>query len=131
VYPALARLQWERRTLPGETNEQMFAELNRVMTAMHRTAGGHRIKGGIQFVRQPHYVDADSLPARLLAQAFPDTEQTGVAYWADSALLGPHVPTILFGPKGHGAHAIDEWVSLSSLVRVFDGLKRVIDSWND
>jgi len=36
---------------------------------------------------------------------------------------------VLFGPIGHGAHAIDEWVSLKSLVRVYEVLKTLIASY--
>ena len=36
------------------------------------------------------------------------------------------IPSILFGPIGHGAHAIDEWVSLKSLLNVYEILKKLI-----
>jgi di/tripeptidase len=35
----------------------------------------------------------------------------------------------LFGPIGHGAHAVDEWVSLESLIRVYEILKKLIVSF--
>jgi di/tripeptidase len=54
----------------------------------------------------------------------------GLSFWADSALAGGMgIPSILFGPIGHGAHAIDEWVSLGSLKRVYDVLKTLIESF--
>jgi acetylornithine deacetylase len=40
----------------------------------------------------------------------------GASYWADSALLaGAGIPTVLFGPRGEGAHADVEWVDVESL----------------
>ena len=40
----------------------------------------------------------------------------GVSYWADSALLASAgIPTVLFGPRGEGAHAEVEWVDVASL----------------
>ena len=40
----------------------------------------------------------------------------GVSFWADSALLaGAGIPTVLFGPRGEGAHAEVEWVDVASL----------------
>ena len=40
----------------------------------------------------------------------------GVSYWADSALLAAAgIPTVLFGPRGEGAHAEVEWVDVASL----------------
>jgi acetylornithine deacetylase/succinyl-diaminopimelate desuccinylase-like protein len=40
------------------------------------------------------------------------------------------IPAVLFGPVGHGAHAVDEWVSLKSLVQVYTILKKVIYSFS-
>jgi acetylornithine deacetylase/succinyl-diaminopimelate desuccinylase-like protein len=51
----------------------------------------------------------------------------GFSFWADSALAGmAGIPSLLSGPIGHGAHAVDEWVSLKSLSNIFKTLKRVI-----
>ena len=128
VYPAEARLDWERRTLPGEPEAALHNELDRVLQAVAAEPGGHRASVHILFTRQPHLVPVNSLPVRLLQHACPDAEIAGVAFWADSALLGEHMPTALYGPRGHGAHAIDEWVSLSSLVRVYEAVNHVIEN---
>ena len=38
----------------------------------------------------------------------------GVSYWADVAMIASAgIPTVLFGPRGEGAHALEEWVSVS------------------
>ena len=38
----------------------------------------------------------------------------GASYWADSAFIAAAgIPTVLFGPGGEGAHAVEEWVSLA------------------
>jgi acetylornithine deacetylase len=43
----------------------------------------------------------------------------GGSFWADSAFIAAAgIPTVLFGPRGEGAHAIEEWVSLSSTATV-------------
>jgi acetylornithine deacetylase/succinyl-diaminopimelate desuccinylase-like protein len=47
-----------------------------------------------------------------------EPEVTGVAFWADSALLASAgIPTVVFGPRGEGAHAAVEWVDLASVER--------------
>ena len=39
-------------------------------------------------------------------------------FWADSALLASAgIPTVVFGPAGEGAHAVEEWVDLVSAER--------------
>ena len=128
VYPAQARLGWERRTLPGESEAILHTELDRVLQAVAAEPGGHHAEGHIVFTRLPHLVPVKSLPVRLLQRACPDAEIAGVAFWADAALLGEHMPTALYGPRGHGAHAIDEWVSLRSLVRVYEAVDQVVET---
>jgi acetylornithine deacetylase len=42
----------------------------------------------------------------------------GAPFWADSALLaGAGIPTVLFGPRGEGAHGEVEWVDVGDLER--------------
>ena len=39
----------------------------------------------------------------------------GASYWADAAFIAAAgIPAAVFGPAGDGAHATEEWVSLSS-----------------
>jgi acetylornithine deacetylase len=43
----------------------------------------------------------------------------GAPYWADAAFIAAAgIPTVMFGPGGEGAHAIEEWVSLDDTVAV-------------
>ena len=38
----------------------------------------------------------------------------GASYWADAAFIAAAgIPTVMFGPGGEGAHAVEEWVSLA------------------
>jgi len=54
-----------------------------------------------------------------------------MSYWADSALASmAGIPSILFGPAGHGAHAKDEWVSESSLLNCYQAMKSFILGFN-
>jgi len=41
----------------------------------------------------------------------------GVSFWADSAYTAAAgIPSVLLGPPGEGAHADDEWVSVSGTI---------------
>jgi acetylornithine deacetylase len=54
--------------------------------------------------------------ATTVTGAEPDV--VGVSFWADSALLAASgIPTVLFGPRGEGAHAEVEWVEVGDLER--------------
>ena len=127
VIPAHASLQWERRTLPDEKPESVSEELTRVARSVERLPGGHRVKQREIFCRLPYRCPPDAQILNRLQKASPGSKQVGISFWADSGLVGfAGVPSLLFGPVGHGAHAVDEWVSLKSLVKVYDVLKQVI-----
>ena len=50
------------------------------------------------------------------ADVLPEPPKVGGgSYWADSSMIAAAgIPTVLFGPSGEGAHAVEEWVSLSA-----------------
>ena len=118
-YPAQCKLGLERRTVPGETGEQIEAELARVLercrTADPEFEASHRIL----LVREPFEINPDQELVVLLAKAAGDVLGEpvtigGASYWADAAFISATgIPTVLFGPGGEGAHATEEWVSIS------------------
>jgi acetylornithine deacetylase len=127
VIPSQSCLQWERRTLPGESPQDLNNELKRIIEAVNNHAGEHRVKGRKFFVRSPYRVPDDAEILRRLQKATPQSRLVGLSFWADSALAGAMgIPSVLFGPTGHGAHAVDEWVSLKSLLNVYETLKKLI-----
>ena len=127
VIPAHARLQWERRTLPDEAAVDIARELDRVTAAVSALDGGHTVAGRGIFDRPPYRCPADSGLLRRLRQRLPEAPLAGLSFWADSALIGrAGVPCLLFGPVGHGAHAVDEWVSRNSLGRVYEVLRDLL-----
>lgn len=129
VIPSQSCLRWERRTLPRESQQQLDLELQRVVQAAKNHPGDHEVKARELFVRLPHRVPDDALVLKRLQKASPQSGKVGLSFWADSALgAQAGIPSVLFGPIGHGAHAVDEWVSSKSLVRVYEVLKRLIES---
>jgi acetylornithine deacetylase/succinyl-diaminopimelate desuccinylase-like protein len=129
VIASYSRLQWERRTLPGESQQNLNREMERVLQAVKNHPGRHKSKARELFVRRPHNVADDAWILERLQKASPRSAAVGLSYWADSALAAQAgIPSVLFGPAGHGAHATDEWVSLKSLVSVYEVLKDLIAS---
>ena len=127
VIPSRSQLQWERRTLPGESRRELELELERTVQAVENHPGEHTVKGRELFRRPPYRVPDDAEILSRLRRASPQSSLVGFSFWADSALAGEAgIPSVLFGPIGHGAHAIDEWVSLKSLLKVYETLKRLI-----
>jgi acetylornithine deacetylase len=127
VIPARARLQWERRTLPEEEAADVDRELDRVAAAVTALPGGHTVAARRIFSRPPYRCPMESGLLRRMRHVLPAAPLAGLSFWADSALIGlAGVPCVLFGPVGHGAHAIDEWVSRKSLLRVYEVLRDLL-----
>ena len=130
VIPSQSCLQWERRSLPDESPRDLHYEMERIIQAVNNHAGDHTAKGREFFVRPPYRVPDDAKILERLQKVTPQSKLVGLSFWADSALAGAMgIPSVLFGPIGHGAHAIDEWVSLGSLIRVYDVLKDLIENF--
>jgi acetylornithine deacetylase len=130
-YPAHCKLGLERRTLPGETREQIEAELAGLLEGCREAEPEFEASHRILLVREPFEIDQQQELVALLTQAIAEVLSEpatigGVSYWADAAFIAAAgIPTVLFGPGGEGAHAIDEWVTLSDTESVARTLLRL------
>lgn len=109
-YPARCIVRGERRTIPGETAEQVERELQGLLGELDGSAR-------ISFSREAFRI-AEDAPLVELLRRHGGAPLEGFFGWADSALLAAAgIPTVLFGPCGEGAHAEEEWVELASVER--------------
>ncbi len=130
-YPARCTLGLERRTLPGETGEQIEAEVESLLNRCRAADRALRASQRTLLVRDPFEIDRTEDLVTLASDVAAEVLRApvrigGASYWADSAFIASAgIPTVLFGPGGEGAHASDEWVSLSdtaSVARTLIGL---------
>jgi acetylornithine deacetylase len=118
-YPAHCKLRLERRTLPGETGEQIDREMESLLEGPRAADPDFVASQRRLLVREPFEIERDAELVAIVADAatevLPDPVRiAGASYWADAAFIAAAgIPTVLFGPGGEGAHAIEEWVSLS------------------
>ena len=120
-YPAHCLLVGERRTIPGESLEQVEGELRAVAA-----------DGKVRLIasREPLDMPADDPFVKLVAQIADSATIVGARFWTDGALIAAAgIPVVLYGPVGEGAHAAVEWVDLKSLERVRDVIVRVATEW--
>lgn len=123
-YPGHCKLSLERRTLPGETAGQIEAEVVGLLERCRRADPDFAASHRILLVRDPFEISADddfvALAAQAAGEVLPEPARIGGAsYWADAAFIAAvGIPTVLFGPGGGGAHAIEEWVSLADTAAV-------------
>jgi acetylornithine deacetylase len=127
TYAPECRLEIERRTLPGETAEQVAAEVEQVV----RDAGeAEHTTVEITLARAPMTCPPDAAIARAVrdaarAERGAEVREIGVAYWMDAAIFADAgIPTVDFGPTGAGEHETEEWVSLASVVETARVLTR-------
>jgi acetylornithine deacetylase len=125
-YPERCLLQIERRTVPGET----LADVERQIAEI---AGGAQVRS--TFERAPFEVatDApivDAVRRHAVTVLGREPATMGHAAWMDAAVLSSAgIPTVVFGPSGAGAHAVEEWVDVSSVERCAEVLEAVAREW--
>jgi acetylornithine deacetylase len=131
-YPERCLLSIERRTIPGETPEQAEAELTE--TAARLMAADARVRLVVRrgVDRTPMETAADAPLPQLIRRhgtsvTGAEIPVVGLSVWTDAAsLVQAGIPAVLFGPRGAGAHAVEEWVELESLRQCAEVYSRVI-----
>lgn len=118
-YPASCVLGLERRTLPGETGTGVADELEDLLARCRIADPELEASARTLLVREPFEIDADAELAQLVRDAAAGVtgappRTSGASYWADAAFIAAAgIPTVMFGPGGQGAHAVEEWVSIA------------------
>jgi acetylornithine deacetylase len=126
-YPERCLLQVERRTVPGESAEQVVAEFEELVAGVR--AGGIDVQLRPGLVREPFEVprEADVVGAvarQVEAVTGASADVYGDTPWMDAALCqAAGIPTVVFGPGGTGAHAVEEWVELADVVNCAEVLE--------
>jgi acetylornithine deacetylase len=134
-YPGRCVVGIERRTLPGESRADVEQELEALLDGCRAEDEALVASRRTLLLREPFEIDPDAPVVGLVSDAVtgvlgapPAIE--GASYWADAAFIaGADIPTVMYGPSGEGAHALEEWVSISDTERVarvlVEGARRV------
>jgi acetylornithine deacetylase len=133
-YPDRCRLQMERRTVTGESEAGVVAEVESILEVLRREDPEFSATAELMFGRPPYEVPAGhELPhamARAAASAGVSAEPVGLSFWTDAAILGAAgIPSILFGPGGAGLHSIEEYVRVSEVLACRDALAALALEW--
>jgi acetylornithine deacetylase len=128
-YPERCILSVERRTLPGETVAGVECELAELLALA--PAHDDRITTDLRIglARDPFEVDAGAPVVTALLVAAEQTLGTappvvGDHPWMDAAFTSAAgIPTVVFGPGGAGAHAVEEYADLESVSACADVLE--------
>lgn len=135
TYPDRCTLRIERRTMPGETTEQVLHEF---AAACERVASiDDRLDVQLRHVltQGPSDVAGDAPIVRALEAAMRAEGETvlheGMSAWTDAALLNDAgIPAICYGPGDIMlAHADEEWIPLDEVERATRVLSRLAQDW--
>lgn len=134
-YPERCTLQVERRTIPGETQEQVEAEIRTLIEQIRAVDPAVLATVKTTLVREPFEVAQETPIAQaLLQQATAALGSSpaivGDSFWMDAALLATAgIPTVVFGPGGGGAHAAIEWADLKQVQHCSDILLATLQAF--
>jgi acetylornithine deacetylase len=123
-YPERCVLDVERRTLPGESVQDVERELQELLGLARAADPRLETRLHMGLVRAPFEVDpAAAIVAGVRAAAArtlgAEPEIVGHSAWMDAAFISAAgIPTVVFGPSGEGAHAVEEHVELESVEQV-------------
>jgi len=125
TYPAELTLGFEMGTNPGETLQDRLDEIQGMIDEVRETEHpGLRAEVVVQLENEPFTAVGHE---RLLAAYSAATEvvvgrqvdAVGLNTWTDAAITqSAGIPTILCGATGGGAHGIDEWAELPSVIQL-------------
>jgi acetylornithine deacetylase len=123
----------ERRTLPGETAEDVMGAIQEILHSIKMEDSSFNAEARIACERPP----LDTRPEERVIQQLRevileltnlDAPIIGVPYWTDGALLAhsASTPTCIFGPGNIGvAHSPDEYVDIDDVLLAGEVYRRV------
>jgi acetylornithine deacetylase len=138
-YPDRCTLKIERRTIPGEDDATVTAEMERIFARLR--ADDPEFDGGFAhlFSRPPYALDAQHPLPQALDKAFKAVgplldaradQFVGMSFWTDAAVLGSAgIAAVLFGPGGAGLHSVEEFVNVQDVLRCRDALAALARAW--
>ena len=135
TYPDHCRLAIERRTLPGETTDQVMREIHEACDRVR--SRDSRLNSAVRLIaaQAPSDVAPDAPVVQMLREALAgeglEAPIEGLSAWTDAALLNEAgIPAICFGPGDIGlAHAAEEYVPVRDIEHATAVLERVALEW--
>jgi acetylornithine deacetylase len=135
TYPDRCVLRIERRTIPGETENDSLAELREACENVRAKNPDFDATIKLIAAQLPSDVDESAAVVRALVTALEEEAMAvsieGMSAWTDAAVLNENgISAVCFGPGDIGlAHAAEEFVPISDIEKATDVLARVAWNW--
>lgn len=130
-YPALCTVVVERRTVAGETSVTVMQEVKSLLDKLVHRIPDFKYELRVIFHRPPFHISFDNPFCPLVGDVVSKSLHKkaifcGKPYWTDCALLAHEgIPALLWGPRGEGFHASEEWVEVESVYQVAETLTSI------
>jgi acetylornithine deacetylase len=135
TYPDRCTLRLERRTMPGETTDEVLAQVRGACAQVAAYDASLDVDVTHVLTQRPSDVALDAPVVQALKQAMraegEAVRHEGMTAWTDAALLNDAgIPAICYGPGDISlAHADEEWVPLDEVERATRVLARLAQQW--
>jgi acetylornithine deacetylase len=135
TYPDRCSVQFERRTLPGETPALFVREVEAACARVRARRPELQVEVRPGFSQQPNDVSRDDPIVRALLKSLELSHEParieGLACWTDAALLSAAgIPAVCFGPGDIAlAHAAEEYVLVREIECAVEVLTSLIRDW--
>ncbi len=135
TYAEQCTLRIERRTIPGESDDEVIAEIDALCAALAASHGAFQVTSRLVLAQPPSDLAVDSTLTRAVVSAAGsdshDAPIEGLSCWTDAALFNAAgIPALCFGPGDIArAHSSDEWVERSQIERATQVLEQVCTQW--
>jgi acetylornithine deacetylase len=117
TYAPNCTVELERRTLPGESTEQVLDEIRNVISRAGEEADVKLMVARPPLVCPRNTRIADCVRESVTQIRGAAPEEAGVGFWMDAALFAAAgMETVNYGATGAGAHEALEWADLDSVV---------------
>jgi acetylornithine deacetylase len=122
TYPNYCKIQLERRNLPGEDRRLVTEEIQGLLQKIQRQDDQFKADYNVFFFRPAFEISPDQPIVQTVSRAYASTlnkppKFEGMWAWLDSAILAQAgIPTVIFGPRGDGAHAVVEYADVASVM---------------
>jgi acetylornithine deacetylase/succinyl-diaminopimelate desuccinylase-like protein len=127
IVPDACVIEIDRRTIPGETEKSVYAEIAALLAANQLSAN---LASAKLAPAAPLETDVTLPLVQQFMRSVKQSRPVGVDYFCDASVLSAAgIPSVVFGPGDIAqAHTTDEWISLVELERAKDLLVRFFTS---
>ncbi|HYC52984.1 MAG TPA: ArgE/DapE family deacylase [Gemmatimonadaceae bacterium] len=135
TYPDRCVLRIERRTIPGESAQQVARETHEACERVRQQRPEFQAEHRVLFAQPPSDVPRDAPICAALTDALTShrlpVEPIGMSAWTDAALLNDAgIPAVCFGPGDMGlAHAAEEYIAIAEVERATEVLRTLASNW--